>query len=101
MNVICRTAFAVGTVVVIPATLKAADTTWTNASGDRQWSNPSNWSAGVPTATDVATLQANGTIALPVGTAALAGSVVQGFAFPPGSIELTGGRLVTNSVRGL
>src|SRR6188508_1421958 len=56
---------AASAVVGMAGNASAAVTTWTNTTGNRLWTDPANWSGGVPTAADVVVLQATGSITLP------------------------------------
>ncbi|MCK5563932.1 MAG: hypothetical protein KAJ07_01680, partial [Planctomycetes bacterium] len=73
----------------------AADVDWTNAGGDRLWSNASNWSAGVPTDADKAGIRQGGDgPIIDTGTAAEALNLVVGdWSSPADNVTITGGTL--------
>jgi hypothetical protein len=75
-----------------------ADTTWTNATGNRLWADSLNWNNGVPTSTDTAYLLATGSIMLPSN--ATAGLVRQSVFAPSSPVQLQAGHLSTNFVDG-
>jgi hypothetical protein len=63
-------------------------TVWTNSSGDGQWSNPLNWTAGVPTASVVANFSSSspGTVIVPSGATARQVTVSSQYQFTGGTI---------------
>lgn len=85
--------FALSFTLALAATA-LADTTWTNPDGGL-WTDPGNWSDGLPTGTTVVLLppldEDGYTIALPVG--ATAKDVLVGSAAPGATVTLTGGSI--------
>ena len=91
--------FAASAVVGIAGYSSGALTTWTNATGNRLWVDPANWSGGVPTAADVAVLRATGSITLPTDGSAVARELQPSFSvISPATFEFVGGRLNTTHV---
>jgi len=77
----------------------AVDTDWNNASGDRRWDNPLNWSAGaVPTAADKASIRNDGVgPIIDSTTAAVCDNIPVGDWGFTNTLDITGGSLTTNN----
>ena len=77
----------------------AVNTDWNNASGDRRWDNPLNWSTGaVPTADDKASIRNDGVgpIIDSITTAVCDNIPVGDWGFT-NTLDITGGSLTTNN----
>jgi hypothetical protein len=87
-----RVIYFVAAVLGSSLTASAAFTTWTGAAGNAQWSDPLNWSAGVPGATDIAT------VASPLTPIVLGGDRALGSLQVSGVVELTGGSIAVDYI---